>query len=100
MIAVTVVSIASDDPLEFDVILREGNSESRYAVTMKRRALKDLAPNSSAEACVEAAFRFLLDREPKESILKRFDIAVIAHYFPEFGHALPQYLPRGDSAGR
>jgi hypothetical protein len=92
MIAINVISIASDNPFEFEVILREGNSESRYAVTMTRRTHEDLAPNSSVEACIEAAFRFLLDREPKESILKRFDIAVIARYFPEFERALPQYL--------
>jgi hypothetical protein len=36
------------------------------------------------ERCIEAAFQFLLDREPHESILRRFDITVISHYFPEF----------------
>ena len=44
------------------------------------------------ERCIEAAFRFLLDREPKESILRRFDITVICRYFPEFEHELPSYL--------
>ena len=37
-------------------------------------------------------FRFLLDREPKEAILARFDISVIGRYFPEFGAELPAYL--------
>ena len=41
-----------------------------------------------------AAFRFLLDREPKESILRRFDVAVISRYFPEFERELPRYLAR------
>ena len=36
--------------------------------------------------------RFLLDREPKESILAAFDIDVIRRYFPEFDEALPVYL--------
>jgi len=36
------------------------------------------------ERCLEAAFRFLLDREPKESILGQFDVKVISSYFPEF----------------
>jgi len=44
------------------------------------------------ERCIEAAFQFLLDREPKESILRRFDITVICRYFPEFEHELPSYL--------
>jgi hypothetical protein len=41
---------------------------------------------------VRAAFAFLLDREPKEAILARFDVAVIARYFPEFERELPRYL--------
>jgi hypothetical protein len=43
-------------------------------------------------ACIEAAFRFLLDREPKESILGRFDVTVISRYFPEFERELRRYL--------
>jgi hypothetical protein len=34
----------------------------------------------------------LLDREPKESILRRFDVTVISRYFPEFEQELPHYL--------
>jgi len=37
---------------------------------------------------------FLLDREPKESILGAFDISVIRRYFPEFDEAFPAYLAR------
>ena len=43
---------------------------------------------------LEAAFRFLLDREPKEAILGRFDVTVISRYFPEFERELPHYLSR------
>ena len=38
--------------------------------------------------------RFLLDREPKESILATFDMRVIRRYFPEFDDAFPGYLAR------
>ena len=37
-------------------------------------------------------FHFLLDREPKELILQRFDVTVISRYFPEFERELPHYL--------
>jgi hypothetical protein len=33
---------------------------------------------------VRACFDFLLEREPKESILRSFDVTVIGRYFPEF----------------
>jgi hypothetical protein len=40
--------------------------------------------------------RFLLDREPKESILSAFDTGVVRRYFPEFDDAFPRYLARVD----
>jgi hypothetical protein len=46
------------------------------------------------EHCLKAVFRFLLDHEPKESILERFDVTVISRYFPEFERELPRYLSR------
>jgi hypothetical protein len=42
------------------------------------------------ERCLEAAFRFLLDREPKESILRRFDVTEISRYSPEFEREMPR----------
>jgi hypothetical protein len=56
---------------------------------------KQLTPGKhTPERCLEAAFSFLLDREPKESILARFDMSGISHYFPEFEQELPGYLSR------
>lgn len=88
---------AGADPLEFEVVVREGGGESRHRVTMARETWQRLAPGGEEPArCVEAAFRFLLDREPKESILGRFDITVISRYFPEFERELPTYLEAPD----
>ncbi|HET9435932.1 MAG TPA: hypothetical protein VFO50_03685 [Candidatus Limnocylindrales bacterium] len=33
---------------------------------------------------VRRSFEFLLAREPKESILRRFDLPLIGRYFPEY----------------
>ena len=84
---------AEGDPFEFEVIVREGNGETRHHVTMTRDACERLtAGTHTPERCLEAAFRFLLDREPKESILRSFDVTVISRYFPEFERELPRYL--------
>jgi hypothetical protein len=81
------------DSLEFEVVVREGKSETRHHVTMSQETCERLAAGKHApERCLEAAFRFLLDREPKESILSRFDVSVISRYFPEFERELPRYL--------
>jgi hypothetical protein len=86
---------AEGEPFEFEVVVREGKGETRHRVTMSRATCERLTGGRhTAERCLEAAFRFLLDREPKESILARFDVTVIARYFPEFERELPQYLAR------
>ena len=83
----------SEDPLEFEVIVSQGHGETRHRVTMSEQTCEGLsAGKHMPERCVEAAFRFLLDREPKESILGRFDVTVISRYFPEFERELPGYL--------
>jgi hypothetical protein len=94
MVTIKVNSMGHGEPLEFQVVLLEGKSQAQYVVTMARRTWEDLTPGSTAEACIEAAFRFLLDRESQESILKRFDVAVIPRYFPDFERALPRYLSK------
>ena len=103
---IDVRRISGDEPMRFEVTVREGGGESRHRVTMTRQFCATLcggknsceAGSRCAEGCaaqvIEAAFRFLLDREPKEAILGEFDITVIARYFAEFESALPEYLGR------
>jgi hypothetical protein len=74
------------------VILREGAGETSHRVTLSRALHERLAGGQTPEGLLDAAFRFLLDREPKESILRSFDAEVISRYFPEFERELPRYL--------
>lgn len=84
--------IGGGDPLVFDVRVREGPSETRHRVTLSQNDFERLSGGADAESFIAAAFRFLLDREAKESILARFDVSVISHYFPEFEQKLAEYL--------
>ncbi|MGD9544996.1 MAG: hypothetical protein AB7U86_12525 [Methylocystis sp.] len=92
MTAIDARMIGGGDPLVFDVRLREGESETRHRVTLSPQDFERLGGGADAERFIDAAFRFLLDREAKESILARFDVSVISHYFPEFERKLPEYL--------
>ena len=84
---------SAGEPLEFEVVVREGRGTSRHHVTMQTTLCERLTGGKhTPERCIEAAFRFLLDREPKESILRSFDVTVISRYFPEFERELPRYL--------
>jgi len=54
-----------------------------FAVTAADPTVAELgAPD--AETLVRASFEFLLEREAPSSILPRFDLTVIGHYFPEW----------------
>ena len=92
---IEVKRTARRDLPEFDVVVNDGKGETRHRVTMSAETCERLAAGKcTAERVVEAAFRFLLDREPKESILGAFDVMVIARYFPDFETELPRYLSR------
>ena len=41
-------------------------------------------PWVTADRLVEASFGFLLEREPRQSILSEFDLPLIGRYFPEY----------------
>jgi hypothetical protein len=93
IVMIQVRQTAAQDPFIFEVVVREGKGETRHQVTMSRETCERLTSGKhTPERCLEAAFRFLLDREPKESILRRFDVTVISRYFPEFEREIPRYL--------
>jgi hypothetical protein len=93
---IEVTRTADTEPLTFQVLVREGRGETRHEVTMTRETFERLGGEKHApEKCIEAAFRFLLDREPKESILRRFDVGIVPRYFPEFESEMPHYLASG-----
>ena len=72
-------------PYRFEVEVKEGSSSSKHHVTLSESTYRELTGRKiSPEECVQRSFEFLLAREPKESILSRFDITVIERYFPEF----------------
>lgn len=97
---ISVTQTGHSDPLGFDVSISDGSSETRHHVTMSRQDFEALSGGRcTPERCIEASFRFLLDREPKEAILTRFDVSVIARYFPEFEEKLPAYIASGIAAG-
>jgi hypothetical protein len=66
------------------VVLGDDAAATAHDVRVGRTDLATLAPGATPEWLVEASFAFLLEREPRESILRRFDLPVIERYFPEY----------------
>jgi hypothetical protein len=67
------------------VTVTDGRSSSAHEVSVSRVDLDRLAAGADDPAnLVRRSFAFLLAREPKESVLDRFDLPVIGRYFPEY----------------
>ena len=78
------IHVQRTGPGEFRVEIRDASGSSRHAVTASDEDVEKLGGGVRAEELLEASFEFLLEREPKESILGSFDLPVIARYFPEY----------------
>ena len=62
-----------------------GGTSTTHEVAVRTGDLARLAPGAADPTdLVSRSFAFLLEREPKTSILRRFDLMVIGRYFPEY----------------
>jgi hypothetical protein len=81
------------DGYQFDVSVQERSSQTRHQVTLSRTDYERLTGGeTSPKELVVESFRFLLEREPKESILRSFDLTVIGRYFPEYEREIQRRL--------
>ena len=79
--------------LEFCVRIIEKNGETTHHVTLKQEDYARLTGGKiEPEELVRCSLEFLLEREPKESILSRFDLSVISRYFPEYEREIKKRL--------
>jgi hypothetical protein len=86
---IAIERTGANGQIAFDVRVTDGSSESRHEVTLSEEDYRRLGEGyGSPEEFVRACFEFLLAREPKESILSRFDVSVISRYFPDFEEAI------------
>ena len=69
---------------QFRVEVHEGASSTSHTVTASPDDLQRYGGDVQPETLIEKSFEFLLEREPKESILRAFDLPVIEKYFPDF----------------
>ena len=67
------------------VRVEDDGSESRHSVTLTRADYQRLAGSGETpEGLVRRSFEFLLEREPKESILASFELATISRFFADY----------------
>lgn len=67
------------------VTVTDWGGSRKFEVGVTLAELARFAPGAADPAdLVRRSFEFLLEREPKESILRAFDLNEISRYFPEF----------------
>lgn len=86
---IVVEALAED---VFRVQVSEGGSKTTHRVTARLDHQRRYAPDVPGARLVEESFRFLLEREPKESILQAFELPVIEQYFPDYGEEIRRRL--------
>lgn len=79
-----VIHVEARSETEFQVTIEEDGGSSSHRVTVRPETLDRVGGGAPADELVQRSFEFLLEREPKESILGRFDLEVISRYFPEY----------------
>lgn len=82
-----------DDSWTFLVELGHGEGLIEYWVDVDRDYWTRLTNRRIEPAeLVTLTFKFLLDKEPKELILKKFNIADVSGFFPMYERAIKKYL--------
>lgn len=79
------IIVQSENENRFEITVREDGSETRHIVTVEPAYARQIAGGKTpSEELVKRSFEFLLEHEPKESILRKFDLKDISRYFPEY----------------
>jgi hypothetical protein len=90
----TSIRVVHRTGAKYDVTVEDGRGSTTHEVTVWPSDVERYAPGATPEGLLEASFQFLLEREPKESILRRFELPVIEQYFPEYAGRISGMIGR------
>jgi len=79
-----MVTVTRINDNEYEVTV-DAKTKTSHRVTLTDDYYQKLAGGKATpEELIEHSFQFLLEREPNTSILRSFELPVIATYFPEY----------------
>jgi hypothetical protein len=88
MTTIDVQCLPAADGAACAVVVTDANGSSDYRVTVTD------ANVDGVERLVRETFVFLLEREPRGSILPTFDLSVVRRYFPEYDDEIRHRMAR------
>jgi hypothetical protein len=93
--ALTVTCEPDEGGWRCTVIVGDDSAATEHLVEVDRATLEDLAPGATPEELVRESFVYLLEREPRESIMRTFELPIIARFFGDYPGEISHRL-RGD----
>lgn len=79
----------ADDTFEVTVASEKNADASVHTVRVDTAYVEQLGWEvENTATLIRKSFKFLLDREPKEAILSKFELRDIAQYFPDYEHSV------------
>lgn len=80
-----MIEVKKKSDQEFLVVIVEIDTRTEHEVTLDDEYYRILTHSEmTREELIKRSFEFLLEREPKESILSKFNLKIIKNYFPEY----------------
>lgn len=78
------------------VTIGQDDARTVHDVSVTHADIERFAPGATEPASlVRESFEFLLEREPREAILRRFELSAIERYFPGYSTQIGQRMRHG-----
>jgi hypothetical protein len=91
---IDVVCEASDDGWRCQVTVGDDPGATQHEVTVDADTLLRLGGGGDPSDLVRESFHFLLEREPRTSILDSFELPIIGRYFSEYEDEIQRRMRR------
>jgi len=92
MTTIDIQCLSTEDGATCAVVVTDATGSSDYQVTL---SAPDAEPDGAdTERLVRETIGFLLEREPRTSILPAFDLAVVRRYYPEYDDEIARRMAR------
>ncbi len=93
--ALAVTCDATQGGWRCSVVVGDDEAATQHMVEVDRVTLDDLAPGATPEELVRESFAYLLEREPRESIMRAFELPIIARFFGDYPDEISRRLRGG-----
>jgi len=86
-----MINVEKKSEHKFIVTVEERGTRTQHTVSLDDEYYQRLTRGRiTKQELIRDSFEFLLEREPKQSILSKFNLKIINQYFPEFEEKIEQ----------